>query len=73
MSVACALILGLKFSEGGAEEDICVWRRGCTAGWRNLDGEELRHLYSPNVIMANKPRRMRWARHVARMGAMRNA
>jgi hypothetical protein len=28
---------------------------------------------SPNVISAVKSRRMRWAKHVARMGEMKNA
>jgi hypothetical protein len=37
-----------------------------------LDNEELRDLYSsPSRII--KPRRMRWAVHVARMGEKRNA
>jgi hypothetical protein len=39
---------------------------GC---WRKLRNEELHNLYtSPNVIRMIKLRRMRWARHVARMG-----
>jgi hypothetical protein len=38
-------------------------------GWRKLDNEELRDLYSsPNIIRIIKPRRMRWEAHVARMG-----
>jgi hypothetical protein len=36
--------------------------------------EELRDLYSsPSIIRIIKSRRMRWARHVARMGEKRNA
>jgi hypothetical protein len=32
------------------------------------------YLYSsPNIIRVNKPRRMRWEGHVARMGEMRGA
>jgi hypothetical protein len=41
--------------------------------WRRLHNE-LRNLYSsPNIIRMIKSRRMIWARHVARMGARRNA
>jgi hypothetical protein len=45
-----------------------------TGGWRKLHNKELRDLYSsPSIITIIKPRRIRWGRHVARMGAMRNA
>jgi hypothetical protein len=45
-----------------------------TGDWRKLHNEELHNLYSsPNIIRMIKARRMRWARHVARMGAKRNA
>jgi hypothetical protein len=38
-----------------------------------LHNEELHILYtSPNIIRHIKSRRMRWARHVARMGEERN-
>jgi hypothetical protein len=37
--------------------------------WRKLHTEELHDLYSsPNTIRVIRPRRIRWARHVARMG-----
>jgi hypothetical protein len=45
-----------------------------TGGWRKLHNEELRGLYSsPSIIRIMKPRRMRWAGHVARMGEKINA
>jgi hypothetical protein len=38
-------------------------------GWRTLHDEELHNLYtSPNTIRAIKSRKMRYARHAARMG-----
>jgi hypothetical protein len=40
--------------------------------WRKLHNEELNDLYSlPNLVRVIKSRRMRWAGHVARMGAGR--
>jgi hypothetical protein len=40
-----------------------------TGEWRKLHNEELHNLYSsPDIIRQVKSRRMRWARHVARMG-----
>jgi hypothetical protein len=42
--------------------------------WRKFHNEELRDLYSsPSIIRIIKSRRMRWAGHVARMGAKSNA
>jgi hypothetical protein len=41
--------------------------------WKKLHNEELHNLYSsPNIIRMIKSRKMRWAGHVARMGAKRN-
>jgi hypothetical protein len=43
-------------------------------GWRKLHNEELHNLYcSPSIIRIIESRRMRWAGHVASMGAKRNA
>jgi hypothetical protein len=45
-----------------------------TEGWRKLHNEELHNLYSsPNIIRIIRSKRMRWAEHVAPMGAKRNA
>jgi hypothetical protein len=45
-----------------------------TEGWRKLHNEELHNLCSPpSIIRMIKSRRVRWAGHVARMGAERNA
>ena len=43
-----------------------------TGELRSLHNEELNDLYSsPNIVRVIKSRRMRWARHVARMGEER--
>jgi hypothetical protein len=47
----------------GPKRDEVIGRKG------KLHNEELHNLCtSPNIIRMIKPRRMRWARHVARMG-----
>jgi hypothetical protein len=39
--------------------------------WRKLLNDELHSLYSsPNIVRVIKPRRMRWAGHVTRMGCL---
>jgi hypothetical protein len=49
-------------------------RKEMAGGWRRLHNEELHNLYaSPNIIRVINSRTMRWARHVARKGEIRNA
>jgi hypothetical protein len=44
-----------------------------TGGWRKLHVEELHNLCSStNIVRVIKPKRMRWAVHVPRIGDMRN-
>jgi hypothetical protein len=44
-----------------------------TGGWRKLNNEELRDLYSsPSIIRIIKSRRMGWSGHVVRMREERN-
>jgi hypothetical protein len=48
-------------------------REEVEGGWRRLHNEELHKLHmSSNIIRVIKSRGMRWARHVARMGEVRN-
>jgi hypothetical protein len=45
-----------------------------TREWRRLHTKELYAVYSsPSIIRVIKSRRLRWARHVARMGERRGA
>jgi len=47
-------------------------RREVRREWRKLHNEELNVLYSSlNIVRVIKSRRMRWARHVGRVGARR--
>ena len=49
-------------------------RNEITGEWSKLHNAELHALYSsPNIIRSLKSRRLRWARHVARMEQSRNA
>jgi hypothetical protein len=55
-------------------ESRVLRRDEVTGEWRQLQNEKLRDLYSsPSIIGMIKSRRMRWARHVARVGEKRNA
>ena len=43
-----------------------------TGEWRKLHNEEINDLYSsPHIFWVVRSRRIRWARHVARMGERR--
>jgi hypothetical protein len=46
-------------------------RDGVTVGWRKLHNEELHDLYSSPSINRIIKLRMRWVRHVARVGEKR--
>ena len=61
--------LRLRESENRVLRRVFGPRRDEVAGeWRKLHNEELNDLYStPNIVLVIKPRRMRWAGHVARM------
>ena len=49
-------------------------RVAVTGGWRKLRNSEHYGLYSsPNTIRLIKPMRVRWARHVVRMGEKKNS
>jgi hypothetical protein len=49
-------------------------KREGDGSWRKLHNDEFHSLYSsPNIVRVIKSRRMRWARHVARMGEGRGA
>jgi hypothetical protein len=43
-------------------------RENVTREWRELHSKELHDIYSLPVIRVIKSKKMRWARHVARMG-----
>jgi hypothetical protein len=66
---------GLRVFENRVPRGIFGPKRDEVTGeFRKLQNEELRDLYSsPSIIRMIKPRRMRWAGHVAQMGEKRNA
>jgi hypothetical protein len=59
----------LRVFENRGLRRIFRWKRDeVTGGWRKLHNEEIHNLYSsPRIIRMTKSR-IRWARHVARMG-----
>jgi hypothetical protein len=49
-------------------------REEVARGWRRLHNEKLHDFnISRNIMRVIKSRRMRWTRHVTRMGEIRNA
>jgi hypothetical protein len=65
----------LRVFENGALREIFITKRNdVIGGWRKLHNEELYNLYcSPDIVSIAKLRRMRWTRHVARIGVMKYA
>jgi hypothetical protein len=64
------LTKGLRVFENRVLRRIFGPKRDEVMGdWRKLHNEELHIMYSSsNIIRTIKSRRMRWARHIARMG-----
>jgi hypothetical protein len=59
----------LRASENRVLRRIFGPKREEDGSWRKLHNDELHSLYSSqNIVRVIKSRRMRWARHVARMG-----
>ena len=56
----------LRVSENGELRRICGFKR-CEIRWEWRKLHELNDLYSSSNIRGNKPRRMRWVGHVARV------
>jgi hypothetical protein len=49
-------------------------REEVAGGWREMHNEEVHNLHAtPTIIRMIKARKVRWARHVAHTGAIRNA
>jgi hypothetical protein len=65
----------LRVFENGVLRKIFGPKRDEVTGeWRVLHNEELNDMYcSPNIVRVIKPRRMRWAGHVARIEDRRGA
>jgi len=62
------------FDNGTLRKALGTERKQVVGYQRKLHYEELHGLHSsPNIIRRFKSRRMRWARHVGRMGKRRGA
>jgi hypothetical protein len=58
----------------GCWDNLWTLREEVAEGWRRLNNEELHKLCaSQNTTREMKSKSVNWARHVARMGKMRNA
>jgi hypothetical protein len=65
---------GLRVFENRVLRKVFGPKREEDGPWRKLHNDEFHSLYSsPNIVRVIKSRRMRWARHVARMGDGRGA
>jgi hypothetical protein len=75
MNIKTNAWLTTAFSENRVLRRIFGPKRDDVAGgWRRLHYKELHNLYaSPNIIRVNKSKRVRWERHVARKGNVRNS
>jgi hypothetical protein len=61
--------LGLRVFENTVLRKVFGPKREEDGSWRKLHNDELHSLYSsPNIVKVIKSRRLRWARHVGRMG-----
>jgi hypothetical protein len=59
----------LRVFENSKLRKICGPKREEDVSWRKLNDEELHTLYSLlNIVRVIRSRRMRWVRHIARMG-----
>jgi hypothetical protein len=59
----------LRVFENRVMRRILGPKREDDGSWRKLHNDELHSLYSsPNIVKVIKSRRMRWTRHVARIG-----
>jgi hypothetical protein len=68
-SLALREVYRLRVFDNSVLRKIFGPKREEDGSWRKSHNDELHSLYSsPNIVRVIKSRRMRWARHVARMG-----